>query len=414
MSRRKGTPNGCCGDTCGNKVRKINGISPDPNGEFSISAGTGVEIIEDVNGITIDASRAAGVLTINGQSPDADGNFDGVITGQPGSIGTNLKPIKINALGRAVPVDNNLVDTVSGQIIQGEKVFDSNTYTTIGIRSSRVSGKLGGINFKDGSNNVISTFEVDVDGDVHFENKPNTGVMIDNQRAYDANNETDIVTVKTMKDNAVTIADNQTITGHKTIQNATLTVQSTNYPNIFVKDTDSYIGDNANSELGALVGRDKNDKRLAECRFYKGYDSIEWSQARLVAYDPNNLSDNSSLAVFNKGSSNKYSTTAYRTYNSSNVSDIVTIGSLASNPNVVHTTGNEEMSGTLKVKSMKLDTVTGAAGQTYCVLDNDNSTIDRRARLVLGVLANGNVELYLEKYILSTGVRVAQQTILTL
>lgn len=117
---------------------------------------------------------------------------------------------------------------------------------------------------------------------------------------------------------------------------------------------------------------------------------------------------------YDPGANQMYAMAPGRTYNSANINDIVTIGSLASNPNVVHTTGNEEMSGTLKVKSMKLDTVTGAAGQTYCVMDNDNPTIDRRARLVLGILANGNVELYLEKYVLSTGVRLAQQTILTL
>ena len=38
--------------------------------------------------------------------------------------------------------------------------------------------------------------------------------------------------------------------------------------------------------------------------------------------------------------------TPTRTYNSANTYDIVTIGSLASNPNVVHTTGNETIGGT--------------------------------------------------------------------
>lgn len=37
--------------------------------------------------------------------------------------------------------------------------------------------------------------------------------------------------------------------------------------------------------------------------------------------------------------------TTTRTYNSANVNDIVTIGSLMSNPSVVHTTGNETVNG---------------------------------------------------------------------
>ena len=55
MSRRKGTPCACECDTikCGNKVRKIDGISPDPNGEFTIEAGNGIAISTGENKITI-------------------------------------------------------------------------------------------------------------------------------------------------------------------------------------------------------------------------------------------------------------------------------------------------------------------------------------------------------------------------
>ena len=59
MSRRKGTPCGCntdkdcCGDPCGNKVRKIDGISPDPNGNFIIEAGNGIGVSTGENKITI-------------------------------------------------------------------------------------------------------------------------------------------------------------------------------------------------------------------------------------------------------------------------------------------------------------------------------------------------------------------------
>ena len=160
MSRRKGTPCACdCADPCGNKVRKINGISPDPNGRFTIAAGPGIGITEDQNGITIDAAAASGVLTINGQSPDSDGDFSPVIetingqspdangdfspvvqtiNGQSpdadgdlsgliegsGNIGGDLKPIKI-VNGEAIAVINELVDVATQQTIKKLKILES-------------------------------------------------------------------------------------------------------------------------------------------------------------------------------------------------------------------------------------------------------------------------------------------------
>lgn len=44
-------------------------------------------------------------------------------------------------------------------------------------------------------------------------------------------------------------------------------------------------------------------------------------------------------------------TAPYRAYNSANVNEVVTIGSLASNPNVMHTTGNENVDGTKRFSS---------------------------------------------------------------
>lgn len=53
--RRKGVPCSCESDSlkCGNKVRKIDGISPDPNGEFTIEAGNGIAINTGENKIVI-------------------------------------------------------------------------------------------------------------------------------------------------------------------------------------------------------------------------------------------------------------------------------------------------------------------------------------------------------------------------
>jgi phage-related tail fiber protein len=69
----------------------------------------------------------------------------------------------------------------------------------------------------------------------------------------------------------------------------------------------------------------------------------------------------------------------YRAYSSANVNDVVTIGSLASNPDVVHTTGNESVNGeksfgnTLKVKTTWItwsSTANEPGGQSISFIDN--------------------------------------------
>ena len=147
---------------------------------------------------------------------------------------------------------------------------------------------------------------------------------------------------------AVTLGTAQTITAVKTFT-ANPVIQSSNYPNLILKDTNSYIGDNTIGGLGSVVGKDRDDKRLAECRFIKNYSGgIEWTSVRMIAYDPANLSDSATIELYNKRTE-KYATAPYRTYASGNVNDVVTIGSLASNPNVLHSTGNETKTGNLTV-----------------------------------------------------------------
>ena len=56
--RRKGTPCACsddcgCSSSKGKCIRAINNVSPDPNGDFSVNAGTGIIISGDENGIVI-------------------------------------------------------------------------------------------------------------------------------------------------------------------------------------------------------------------------------------------------------------------------------------------------------------------------------------------------------------------------
>ena len=157
-------------------------------------------------------------------------------------------------------------------------------------------------------------------------------------RTYNSANTDDVVTIG-MLNTAMTIA------GAKTFA-SDIAVQSTNYPKVCVKDTNSHIGDNTLAELGAFQGIDADNKRLVECRFIKNYTAAlgEYTIGRIIAYNPANLAQNGMLAV-NVSNTDRWATAPYRTYASSNTEDIVTIGSLVSNPSVVHTTGNESISG---------------------------------------------------------------------
>lgn len=193
MMRRKGIPGDCCGDTCGNKVRKINGISPDPNGEFNISAGAGVGITEDENGIIIDASAASGVLTINGEAPDADGNFDGVVTVGDAQDIKGLKTFK-TPIGPFIQVSHPYpgsatdyadIDQYVNNILSNRIRMQRNGTTnenSIQLMPRNITGGTGGlplsVNFNPATNKMYAMAPV---------------------RDYDPINENDIVTIGSLK-----------------------------------------------------------------------------------------------------------------------------------------------------------------------------------------------------------------------
>ena len=125
MNRRKGVPCGCSPKN--HCVKKINGISSDPNGDFTVNAGTGIGIIGGDNVITI----------VNTSDPDTfvEGkNIEFTPSGDDLEIGV---------------VDNPVIDgtlTVNGDIIQNgaayethaEKVYTTNDY--IVMRDGAVGG----------------------------------------------------------------------------------------------------------------------------------------------------------------------------------------------------------------------------------------------------------------------------------
>lgn len=134
--RRKGTPCGCNADPCGcspknHCVKAINNVSPDPNGDFTINAGTGIGIIEGDNAITI----------VNTSDPDT------FVEGKNIEFTPSGDDLEINV------VDNPVIDgtlTVNGDIIQNgaayethaEKVYTTNDY--IVMRDGAVGGLAAG------------------------------------------------------------------------------------------------------------------------------------------------------------------------------------------------------------------------------------------------------------------------------
>ena len=85
---------------------------------------------------------------------------------------------------------------------------------------------------------------------------------------------------------------------------------------------------------------------------------------------------------------------------------------------LISNTGNQSISGNLTVNKAIIDQlsidVLSSSNNLYNTYDLDNTYADTRARLVLRVGANGTCELYLEKYVISTGIRTAQQTIVSI
>ena len=134
--RRKGTPCGCNADPCGcspknHCVKAINNVSPDPNGDFTINAGTGIGIIEGDNAITI----------VNTSDPDT------FVEGKNIEFTPSGDDLEINVVDDPV-IDGTL--TVNGDIIQNgaayekhaEKVYTTNDY--IYMRDGAVGGLAAG------------------------------------------------------------------------------------------------------------------------------------------------------------------------------------------------------------------------------------------------------------------------------
>lgn len=139
--------------------------------------------------------------------------------------------------------------------------------------------------------------------------------------------------------NFVTLTGNQTVAGVKTFTSKIIT--SSTFPEIDFKNTTLELAANPSTTLYGLVFvRDKNDTEVASYGVRKFNTGLTDWYAYVKA--SSNISASFGMRVNTR---EQYMYAPSRTYNTSNINDIVTIMSLQASTDVVHTTGNETIGG---------------------------------------------------------------------
>lgn len=290
MSRRKGTPCSCECSPCSPRndgIRTINNQYPDPNREFSINAGEGVSIDPDGNGIRI-GIRLASPMVFRGTV-----GTGGTITALPSANADNLGWTYVAITSGSTP------DTPPKSYNVGDMIISNSVEWS-----------------------VVPSGDDPVDWS-QIQNKPTTvaGYGI-----------TD----------AVDTGSAQTITGGKTLTNTTV-LERTGLI-VAIDGTDSYNTSPASQIAERVRYRDVNDQEQASIDFDHNTDGSKRISMYLRGQSGN--WQGIPFRVIKDASDNEYCVAPVRSYNSANTSDLVTIGSLASNPNVVHKIGNEYIDGT--------------------------------------------------------------------
>ena len=122
--RRKGTPCACetdpcsCGSSKGKCIRAINNVSPDPNGDFNIKAGTGIVISDGPdNEITI----------INSANPNAfveGDNIDLIPSGDDIEISLTQDPV----INGTLIVNGDIIQNGAAYETHAEKIYTRDDY----------------------------------------------------------------------------------------------------------------------------------------------------------------------------------------------------------------------------------------------------------------------------------------------
>ena len=334
--RRKGTPCACeggsgCGDSCGNKIRKINGISPDPAGAFEIEAGDGIQIEDIENGIrlstVIDPSIFVTLATV--QEITAKKTFKSeLIADNEHSIGGNMTAnidiVMQNEQG-VVPTDHAHFGSL--------RFLDKTGYPDAAINYSiSTSGsKFFSMGWFGDGLGTIDIGRSTATGDI-YARAP--------WRPYNPTNSRDIVTIG-MLNTDISIAGAKTIENNVTVQGVTAQIKSTN-----IATEDAPTSNLGGTRLqfvpnNALIG--DYSKYIAQLVPFHEINATELTT--YVKRIDGGTTHTANMGLSVKSDGTKYLHAPSRAYNSANVDDVVTIGSLASNPNVVHMTGNEDIAG---------------------------------------------------------------------
>lgn len=81
---------------------------------------------------------------------------------------------------------------------------------------------------------------------------------------------------------------------------------------------------------------------------------------------------------------------------------------------VINAQGGQTINNSLTIDKLKIYTSKSSSNQYYNILETDNTALNVRGRLVLAVLNNGGIELFVERYILSSGARTGSQSLVVL
>lgn len=203
-------------------------------------------------------TNAKTVYSVNGKKGVVTlGQAD--IFGASTNTGTDTKPVKIvNGVATAVTndlaTDSAVVHLAGAETIPGAKTFSAtptvlatNDLAHLDLKSTRVSGNLGAVIFRNSNGNIINSMSSTVEGQLslNLENGTTKRAVIVGQRAYDANNTSDVVTIGSLQasTDVVHTTGNETIGGDKTFtgeirknNGGFLTINTTSTKNILGED----------------------------------------------------------------------------------------------------------------------------------------------------------------------------------
>ena len=192
----------------------------------------------------------------------------------------------------------------------------------------------------------------------------------------------------------VTLDTQQDITGEKRIRRTGSMMD-------FINNNSEYNVVPASALRSALYYLDKNAQLEGAMEWEKHTDgSHSWA---INLRNKNGTWLSRTFKIFKMDDGTEYVVLPYRTYNSANVNDAVTIGSLAANPSVIHATGNEFKSGDLSLGSgaSYMNLQGGVSNQIARILKH-NGVTDNVAFLDVRILNDNTAQLVLCKNINGT------------